>query len=84
LIIIIMFSFNSVLQSLTPSKIVSNLASNYSKLKDRISPPLAITQLLPNLFHIDFPQRHHATQLAEHIANAQFLVFNIGEYVYED
>lgn len=38
-----MFSFNSVLQSLNPSKLVSGITNNYNKLKDRMIPPLAIT-----------------------------------------
>lgn len=59
-----MFSFNSVLQSLNPSKIVSGLANNYNKLKDRMIPPLAITEIVPCIYHIDFPQRSNVTQLA--------------------
>jgi hypothetical protein len=79
-----MFSFNSVLQSLHPSKLVSTVTTNYSKLKERISPPLPITEVLPGLFHTDFPQRQHAAQLAEHTAGRPFLLINIGEYPYED
>lgn len=59
-----MFSLNSVLQNLRPSALVSNIATNYSRLKERISPPLAITELLPGLYHLDFPQQQHSAQLA--------------------
>lgn len=45
-----------MLDSLRPAKLVSNLASNYTKLKQRISPALPITELLPGLYHTDFPQ----------------------------
>ena len=79
-----MFSLNSVLQSLNPSKLVSTVTTNYSKLKERISPPLPITEILPGLFHIDFPQKHHASQILEHAAGKTFLLINIGEYQYED
>lgn len=78
-----MFSLNSVLQSLHPSKLVSNLASNYSKLKDRISPPLPITQVIQGLYHCDFPHAHHALQLAQH-APGPLLLINLSEYTYED
>lgn len=59
-----MFSFNSVLQSLNPSKIVFGIANNYNKLKDRMIPPLAITEIVPFIYHIDFPQRSNVNQLA--------------------
>lgn len=79
-----MFSLNSVLQSLHPSKLVSNIASNYTKLKDRISPPLPITQVGEGLFHCDFPQRTHIAQLVEHSGGKGLLLINLSEYAYEE
>jgi hypothetical protein len=79
-----MFSLNTVLQSLHPSKLAQTVSSNYSKLKERISPPLPVTEILPGLFHVDFPQKQHASQLLEHAQGKNFLLINIGEYPYED
>lgn len=73
-----------MLQSLSPSKLVSNLASNYNKLREKITPQIIISEIVPNIFHMDFPQVANMEQVSLHISNSPYTVWNISEYDYED
>lgn len=65
--------------------IVSTVTENYNKLKDKVLvTKLPITQIIPQLYHIDFPQEENVEQLVQHIDFAPYQIWNLSEYRYQD
>ncbi len=73
-----------MLSKLGGGKLVSSVTENYMRLKDKVLRKIVITEILPQLFHIDYPQAINADQLAAHIAASPYQVWNISEYPYDD
>jgi hypothetical protein len=57
---------------LKTAKLVSTVTDNYQKLKGIVMKKITITQIIPQLFHIDYPQEVNVEQLAQHTANAPY------------
>lgn len=77
-------SFNSVLETLSPAKLVGTVTANYNKIRDKISNKLALRPILPGLIHIDFPQKAHVPQLAALTQDHAYEIWNLSEYEYEE
>jgi len=60
------------------AKLVSTVTDNYNKLKHIVMKKINITLIIPQLFHIDYPQEINAEQLAQHTNNAPYQIWNIS------
>ena len=63
-----MLNFSNVWGKISNNKLLSSFAENYNKLKDTINGKFNIIEIVPRLYHIDYPQTHYVQILAEHIA----------------
>ena len=73
-----MFNFQSIMQNITSNKIVSNLTDNYKKLKDHITKKYEVVEVIPSIYHIDFPEVQHIAPLLQQINKNKYLLMNIG------
>lgn len=64
-------SFVGMLNKLKDSKTVQtlrdNISDNYSKLKEQVLRQYKITEILPQIYHVQFPEPDNVAQLRAHI-----------------
>jgi hypothetical protein len=56
-------SFSSILDKLKTTKIGQNIKQNYNKIKEHIKPKLNFIEIIPNIYHIDFPDNQNVNSL---------------------
>ena len=75
-------SFAGALTKLKETKLVQNLSSNYNKLRVQMNKKMEIVEIMPNLFHISYPEEDMLPELKKHIGEDDYQIWNIGEYRY--
>ena len=78
-----MLNFSNVWGKISNNKLLSSFAENYNKLKDTINGKFNIIEIVPRLYHIDYPQTHYVQILAEHIAGDAYQILNLSQYSYQ-
>lgn len=80
-------SFAGMLQKIKENKTVQSLAGNisenYAKLKGQMLIKFEVIEVLPQIYHIPFPESENISQLQSHIGSSEFQIWNVGEYTYD-
>jgi hypothetical protein len=80
-------SFVGMLSKLKDNKTVQslkeNISDNYTKIKDQVLRKYDITEVLPQIYHIQFPEPDSVAQLRTHIGKSEFQIWNVSEYKYD-
>lgn len=62
----------SLLTKLKTTKIAQNISENYHKIKEHIQSKMSIIEIVPNVFHIDFPDMGNYGELMQHVGEREF------------
>lgn len=73
-----------MLGKFSPTQLAKSLSQTYSQLRQTVRGEMGVVEVGTGLFQLDYPQAGNVGWLAGHIAGAEYMVWNLSEYQYED